>query len=89
MELLRGGSHDGQIHAADQFGMFSGQRIEGAVAQHDGAAAAVWSYPFSVEAWQVQARSRSGLRRAPAEARAWSARLRPSRPPRLSGARRV
>ena len=34
------------------------------------------SYPFSVKAWQVQARSRSGLGRGPADARAWSATLR-------------
>jgi hypothetical protein len=40
VELLRDGSHDGQIHAADQFCMFSGQRIEGAVAQHDAATSA-------------------------------------------------
>ena len=45
VKLLRDGSHDGQIHAADQFCMFSGQRIEGAVAQHDAATSAVWFVP--------------------------------------------
>ena len=42
VELFRDGSHDRQIHAADQFCMFSGQRIEGAVAQDDCTVGAVW-----------------------------------------------
>jgi hypothetical protein len=32
LKLLCDGSHDGVIHAADQFCVLSGQRIEGAVA---------------------------------------------------------
>ena len=46
LELLGGGIHDGEIHAANKFGVFSGQRVEGAIAQHDGAATAVWLVPF-------------------------------------------
>ena len=45
VELLGDGSHDGQIHAADQFRMFSGQRVEGAVAQYDAATCEVWFVP--------------------------------------------
>ena len=45
MELLRDGSQNGQIHAADQFGMVSGQRVEGTVAQYDAATSAVWFVP--------------------------------------------
>jgi hypothetical protein len=41
------------------------------------AATAVWHVPVSASAWQVQPRSRSGLGRAPAATRAWSATLRP------------
>jgi hypothetical protein len=44
-ELLGDGSHDGEIHAADQFRVFSRQRIEGAVAQHDGAVGALRFVP--------------------------------------------
>ena len=40
LELLRDGIHDGKIHAAHQCRVFSGQRIEGAIAQHDGAVSA-------------------------------------------------
>ena len=45
MESLSDGSHDGEVHAADQFRVFSGQRIEGAIAQHDAAVSAVWFVP--------------------------------------------
>jgi hypothetical protein len=45
LELLCDGSHDGEIHAADQFRVFSGQRIEGTVAQHDGACRALCFVP--------------------------------------------
>ena len=45
LELLCDGSHDVEIHAADQFSVFSCQRIEGAVAKHNSAVSALWFVP--------------------------------------------
>jgi hypothetical protein len=68
--LLGNGSHDVEIHAADQFRVLSGQCIEGAVGQQDGVAGALWFVRVLRKRWHVQARSRSGLGRGPAVARA-------------------
>jgi hypothetical protein len=46
-ELLCKRSHYGEIHAANQFRVFSSQRIKGAVAQHDGAVGALRFVPIS------------------------------------------
>jgi hypothetical protein len=45
LELLDYASQHGEVHATNELRVVPGQRVEGAVAQHDSAANAVWLVP--------------------------------------------
>jgi hypothetical protein len=68
--LLGNGSHDVEIHAADQFRVLSGQCIEGAVGQQDGAAGALWFVRVLRKRLARAGEKPLGLGRGPAVARA-------------------
>jgi hypothetical protein len=71
LELLDYGSQHGEVHATNELGVVPGQRVDGAIGQHDRAVGAAWCVPAlsqrfagavekSFSAW-LRTSGRSGL----------------------------